>query len=74
MQGMIWFVEARIVRKPKSKLGEPDLPKEKWFWSICGTPCDTRRVARVEEKWYKRTFPTGHYRIRRFEEVEGSHG
>ena len=74
MIGYIWFVEARIVKNPKGKWGEPDLPKDRWYWSICGTPCDTRKSARIEEAWYKRTFPIGHYRIRRYERVEASHG
>lgn len=74
MIGYVWFTESRISRKPKSKMGEPDLPKDKWYWSIVGSPCDTRRAARVEEKWYKKTFPLGHFRIRRYEQVEGSKG
>lgn len=74
MKDLLWAVESRICRKPKAKMGEPDLPKSQWFWSLVGTIADTRKQARIEEAWYKKTFPTGHYRIRRYERVEASHG
>lgn len=50
MQGQIWFCEVNVAG----------------YWSMVGTPCDTRAAARIERDKYKSQHPWGHYRVRRY--------